>query len=212
MAPVFMDLAGRGVVFLSAEAALAALAKRLLAGGAAVSAFDPAPDPSFAELVGVRLTRRRWRSSDLRGAALVIAGAREARPLRARAAAKTARAVFHAPDSADLSDVVFGQALVVGPLAIGLGAGGLPAGMEGVLRAKISAALPAHAAAFLDAADLVARETLPLNATDAAADAVFWREAAEIALSVSGERLATDAAGWAQWLRARRSQNVATAL
>ncbi|TPW02522.1 MAG: hypothetical protein FD124_3370, partial [Alphaproteobacteria bacterium] len=41
--PVFLDLTGRAVVLLSAEAGLAPLARRFLDAGAGVTAIDPSP-------------------------------------------------------------------------------------------------------------------------------------------------------------------------
>jgi len=86
--PVFLDLAGRSVVLIGADAAMAGLARQFLAAGAGVSVFDQTPSDAMRALQSaVRLKLRRWRPEDFQGAALVVCSAEEPRPSRIRASA-----------------------------------------------------------------------------------------------------------------------------
>jgi siroheme synthase-like protein len=199
-----MDLAGRAVVLLAADAGLVELGARLVGAGAGVAAFDPAPAAAFEDIPGVRLQRRRWRAADLKGASLVIAGSADRRPIRARAAAKAARAVFHAPGAPELSDVAFGADLALGPLAIGVAAAGLDPGLEQAVRARIEAAFPNGFASFLEAAQRLQGEAAA-HLPDRVRRALFWREAAAAALNVCSAAAGVD---WEAWLRARLSAAV----
>lgn len=94
--PIRLDLAGRAAVLLSGREEMAPLARLLLDSGAALTVIDADPAAELAALP-VKLVRRGWRTSDLDGAALVVAGAREARIPQARAAARQAGAIFAMP-------------------------------------------------------------------------------------------------------------------
>jgi uroporphyrin-III C-methyltransferase/precorrin-2 dehydrogenase/sirohydrochlorin ferrochelatase len=199
--PAFMDLAGRPVVLLGGDAALAAVARSLISAGAGVSLFDPAPAPPALELAGpVRIVSRRWRSADLRGAALVIAGAGEPRPQRARNAAKNAHAVFAMLDAPHLSDVAFGAQVARGALSVGVNAAGLPPGIEDAVRERMAAAAPPHFASFLAAA-FAARAMVEARLAHADARAQFWKQAAHEAMSAPQ-------ANWSAWIEAALARSV----
>jgi len=142
--PVFLDLTGRAAVLLSAEAGLASLARRLLDSGAGVTAIDPEPSSALVALApSVRIIARRWRSSDLVGAALVVAGSAERRPARAKAAARAVRALFLTHDDPALSDILLGSAMARGPLAFGVTAAGIAPAVGDAIVRRFAAAVPA---------------------------------------------------------------------
>lgn len=198
LAPVFMDLAGRAVALLSAGAPLVPLAERFAASGASVTAFDPGPDPAMAQLRGVRIVARRWRSADLKGVTLVVAGISDRRPARARAAAKAARAVFLAPGAPAYSDLVLAEAVQAGPLTIGIGPAGLPAGLDGWMIDRLRAA-SAPLAGFLAAAARMGPEVEARLGPAAAA--AFWVAAAQAASQAQ-------CPDWDAWLLKRAHQAV----
>ena len=107
--PVFLDLAGRGVVLLAGVPDASAVARRFLDAGAAVTVIDPEPPVAMAELSPpIRLLRRRWRAADMTGAALVVCGPGEHRAAAARQAARAAGAMFGLMGDPDRSEMMFG--------------------------------------------------------------------------------------------------------
>jgi uroporphyrin-III C-methyltransferase / precorrin-2 dehydrogenase / sirohydrochlorin ferrochelatase len=193
--PVFFDLVGRPVAILGGDPALAEIARTLISAGAGVSVYDPDGAPAMADMASsLRIVMRRWRSADLRGAALVIAGAHEPRPGRARLAAKNAHAVFAMLGAPHYSDFDFGAQLAQGALSIAVSAAGLPRALEDAVRAHMAAALPAHFSAFLAAA---ARKQADVAAklTDEQARAQFWSRRGR-------EALAAAPPDWDAWIDA----------
>ena len=181
--PVFLDLAGRSVVLIGADAAMAGLARQFLAAGAGVAVFDPAPSDAMRALgSAVRLKLRRWRPADFQGASLVVCGPGEARPSRVRTAARAQQAVFHLLGAPENSDVVLGGVAAAGALALGVAAPGAPWSVTQAVRAKLEAALPAGLPAFLEAAARV-RSEAGRRIPDDAARAQFWREMSERAFA-----------------------------
>lgn len=181
--PVFLDLAGRLVVLVGADAAMAGLARQFMAAGAGVTAFDPAPTDAMRALApGVRLKLRRWRGSDFAGASLVVCGMSEPRPSRVRTAARAAQAVFHLFGAPQNSDVVLGGVAATGPLALGVAAPGAPWAVTEALRTRLAASVPAGLPAFLEAASRV-RDEAGRRIPDDAARARFWTEACERAFT-----------------------------
>lgn len=197
--PVFLDLAGRAVVLIGADAAMAGLARQFLAAGAGVSAFDPAPvDAMRAVAPPVRLVLRRWRPSDLQGARLVVCGLSESRPSRVRAAAAGAQAVFHLMGAPESSDVTLGGVAAAGALALGVAAPGAPWSVTQCVRARLERALPVGLAQFLEAAARVRGEAgRRIPEDDARAN--FWTETCEEAFSMAPRKTAE----WEAWLRKR---------
>lgn len=197
--PVFVDLAGRAAVLLSGEPALAPIARRLLDAGAGVTAIDREMSPAMVELApSMRLLRRHWRPLDMTGAALVVAGAAEARPARARAAAKAAGAIFTMPGASERSEVIFGAAAAWGPVAIGVTASGLAPSLGEAVARRLEAAVPASYAGFLAAAARL-RSSIDQKLPDAANRDAFWRAVAADAFDARPD----DAGGWDAWLLAR---------
>jgi siroheme synthase-like protein len=197
--PAFLDLTGRAAVLLSGEASLAPLARRLLECGAGVSVFDRAPSTDMAALApSVRFARRWWRSTDLVGAALVVAGAAEPRLARARAAARAARSLFHAPHEPVASDVRLVEALAGGSIAIGLTAPGLPPEVGQAVARRFEQSAMAGYGRFLEAA-VRAAARVEGHLSDESRRAAFWRETADAAFE-GGAGAPTD---WDGWIAAR---------
>ena len=177
--PVFLDLAGRSVVLIGADAAMAGLARQFTAAGASVAVFDPAPSDAMRALTpAVRLKLRRWRGSDFQGASLVVCSAAEQRPSRVRTAARAQQAVFHLLGAPENSDVVLGGVAAAGVLALGVAAPGAPWAVTQAVRAKLEQALPPGLATFLEAAARV-RGDAGRRVPDDAARAQFWSRMSE---------------------------------
>lgn len=195
--PVFLDLAGRSVVLIGADAAMVGLARQFLAAGAGVSVFDTAPSDAMRALgSAVRLKLRRWRPEDFQGAALVICSGDEPRPSRVRAAAAAQQAVFHVLGAPESSDVTLGGVSAAGALALGVAAPGAPWAVTEAVRARLANALPPGLPAFLEAAARV-RSEAGKRIPDDSQRAKFWHEATE-RVFVSSPMSAND---WEKLLR-----------
>jgi uroporphyrin-III C-methyltransferase / precorrin-2 dehydrogenase / sirohydrochlorin ferrochelatase len=198
--PVFVDLAGRAAVLLSGDAELVPIARRLLDAGAGVTVIDRVVAPAMAELApSVRLVQRRWRPLDMSGAALVVAGAGEKRPGRARTAAKAAGAMFTMSGASERSEVIFGAAAAWGPVAIGVTASGLAPGLGEAMARRLEAAVPPSYAGFLAAAARL-RGAIDRDLADQEKRDAFWRAAAAEAFDATP----LEDGGWDAWLNARR--------
>lgn len=194
--PAFLDLTGRAAVLLSGEAGLAPLARRLLDCGAGVSVFDRAPSASVAALgPPARLIPRRWRSSDLAGVALIVAGVDEPRLARARAAARAARALFYAPHDVAASDVRLGAAVAGGAIAIGVTSPNLPPEVSLAVARRFEESSLAGYDLFLEAAARAAARVEAM-VPDNDRRSVFWRETADAALK-AGSAAPSD---WDSWI------------
>jgi siroheme synthase-like protein len=197
--PVFLDLAGRAVALIGADAAMAGLARQFLAAGAGVSAFDPKPTDAMRALAPpVRLKLRRWRPADFQGASLVVCGLGEPHPQRARTAARAAQAVFHEFGAPEGSDVVLGGVAAAGALALGVAAPRAPWAVTQALRARLEQAVPSGVSAFLEAAARVRGEA-GKRIPDDEARARFWTDACEAAFAM----VPRQADEWETWLRKR---------
>jgi uroporphyrin-III C-methyltransferase/precorrin-2 dehydrogenase/sirohydrochlorin ferrochelatase len=197
--PMFLDMAGRAAVLLSGDDALAPLARRLLDAGAGVTALDASPSAAMAALAPpLRLLKRGWRTTDLDGAALVVAGPREARAPQARAAARAAGAIYATAGATPPMELSFGTGAAWGPVAIGVSASGLSDGIGEAVAMRLAAAAPDNYAAFLAAATRLGNEVSATIAERVARDS-FWRDAATDAFYANP-------ADWDHWIRARLSR------
>jgi uroporphyrin-III C-methyltransferase / precorrin-2 dehydrogenase / sirohydrochlorin ferrochelatase len=198
--PVFLDLTGRAVVLLSAEAGLAPLARRFLDAGAGVTAIDPAPAAEMAALhPSLRILTRRWRSLDMHGATLVVAGSGETRAGRARSAARSARALFASLGDLAHPDVLLGSTVARGSLAIGVTAAGAAPGVGEAIARRFEASVPDGYGRFLEAAARV-HEAVAGVMPDAAACKAFWQRVAEAAFE---HEESADIGDWDAWILAR---------
>lgn len=199
--PVQLDLTGRAAVLLSGEAELAPIARRLLDCGAGVTVFDKSPASVVSDLSPpVRLIARRWRISDLAGVALVVAGAAETRLARARAASKSARALFFTPNEPSVSDISLAAAVAGGALAIGVTGPGLPPEIGQAVATRFEQSALSGIGGFLAAAARAA-DKVESRIGDLAERTAFWRAATEAALAVG----AASPADWDAWIDRRLS-------
>jgi uroporphyrin-III C-methyltransferase/precorrin-2 dehydrogenase/sirohydrochlorin ferrochelatase len=197
--PMFLDMAGRAAVLLSGADTLAPLARRLLDAGAGVTALDARPSAAMAALAPpLRLLKRGWRTTDLDGAALVVAGPREARAPQARAAARAAGAIYATQGATPPMELSFGAGAAWGTVAIGVSASGLSDGVGEAIAMRLAAAAPDNYAAFLAAASRVGNEVEVAIANRASRDA-FWRDAATDAFDANPS-------DWEDWIRTRLSR------
>src|ERR1051326_1738689 len=97
--PVFLDLRGRRVLVVGAGKVALRKTKGVVEAGADVTVIAPESLPDFDDLP-VRLVRRRFRLSDLDGAALVFAATSDRRVNhRIRMAAQSRRVLANIADS-----------------------------------------------------------------------------------------------------------------
>src|SRR5690606_28967669 len=149
----------------------------------------------------VRLILRRWRPSDLQGAALVVCCLNENRPSRVRTAARAAQAIFHLMGAPESSDVTLGGVAAAGALALGVAAPGAPWSVTQAVRARLERALPAGLADFLEAATRVRGEA-GRRIPDDETRAQFWSETCEQAFAMAPRK----AGEWETWLRQRLAE------
>jgi uroporphyrin-III C-methyltransferase/precorrin-2 dehydrogenase/sirohydrochlorin ferrochelatase len=202
LAPIFLDLAGRSVLFLNGDAPLARLARSMLDCGAGITIIDAAPDGAFEALAPpARIVRRRWRAADFKGAALVIAGAGERRAQQAKASAKAARAFFYMAEAPELSDLAFGAIHTTEALAIGVSTPAAPGAVQDVVREKLAGTVPARFQGFVAAAADASGAVNRIMA-DADAQTRFWHEAANAAFEARPR-------DWRAWIIARAEKAAA---
>jgi precorrin-2 dehydrogenase / sirohydrochlorin ferrochelatase len=135
--PIFLDLAGKPVVVVGAGKVALRKARGLLEAGARVTVVAPRLEPEFARLP-VKLRRRRFRASDLRGAALVFAATDDRRANRAVAlAARRLRIPANIADSRAECDFIVPARITRGHLQIAVSTGGDSPRLAAALRSKI---------------------------------------------------------------------------
>lgn len=194
--PMFLDMTGRAAVLLSGREELAPLARRLLDAGAGVSVLDASPSAPIATLAPpLRLIRHGWTAADLDGAALVVAGPREARAPQARAAARRVGAIYVSASAAPEVDLSLGAAAAWGPVVIGVSAAGLAEGIGEAVAARLTAAAPDRYTDFLVAAARLNDEVAAAIESSPARNA-FWRSAATDAFDAAPP-------DWDAWIRSR---------
>jgi len=111
--------------------------KGLLEAGARVTVVAPEARPEFAELP-VRMIRRRFRASDVRGAALVFAATDErATNRRVGLAAKRQGIFANIADRAEECDFVVPARVTRGRVQIAIATGGKDPRLSGELRRKL---------------------------------------------------------------------------
>ncbi|KAF0178950.1 MAG: Siroheme synthase, partial [Caulobacteraceae bacterium] len=118
---------------------------------------------------------------------------------RARAAARSARALFASLGDLTHPDVLLGSTVARGSLAIGVTAAGVAPGVGEVIARKVEAAVPAGYGRFLEAAARV-HEEVAQALSDATARNVFWQSAAEAAFERDGPGALDD---WDAWIFGR---------
>jgi uroporphyrin-III C-methyltransferase/precorrin-2 dehydrogenase/sirohydrochlorin ferrochelatase len=129
--PLFFPLDGRRIVVIGGSEAAAWKAELLSAAGAAVAVLSPEPCADMEALAAdppggpVRLERRSWSPSDLDGAALVVAAARDEEEAQAIFAAAAESGVpVNVIDKPGYCTFQFGAIVNRSPLVVGISTGG----------------------------------------------------------------------------------------
>jgi siroheme synthase-like protein len=140
--PIFLDLQGRRVLVAGAGQVALRKTRGLLDAGARVTVVAPAWDPEF-ERLPVRLLRRRFRASDLDGAALAFAATDDRRVNRRIGAEAERRGVpANIADRAEECRFLVPARLARGAVQIAISTGGASPRLAAALRRRLEAALP----------------------------------------------------------------------
>ncbi len=140
--PLFLDLNGKPVLIVGAGKVALRKAKGLLEAGARVTVVAPAWDAGF-ERLPVRLLRRAFRPSDLRGACLVFTAANVRAVNRAVAREAARRGIWaNVADSLEECDFLVPARVRRGRLQIAVSTGGESPRMAAELRRRLEAVLP----------------------------------------------------------------------
>ena len=134
---IFLDLRGRPVLVVGAGKVALRKTLGLLDAGAAVTVVAPAWREEFTSLA-VRLVQRRFRSTDLIGAALVFAATNDRRVNRRIGVAAKQRGILaNVADSAAECDFVVPARLERDGVQIAIATGGRNPRLSAALRRKI---------------------------------------------------------------------------
>ncbi|HLK51246.1 MAG TPA: bifunctional precorrin-2 dehydrogenase/sirohydrochlorin ferrochelatase [Bryobacteraceae bacterium] len=135
--PIFLDLRGRRVLVAGAGKVALRKTRGLVGAGALVTVVAPVIRPEFRELP-VRLIERRYRVSDLRGAALVFAATDDRAVNRQIGAAARHRAILaNIADAAEECDFIVPARVQHGIVEIAIATGGRNPRVSAELRRKL---------------------------------------------------------------------------
>ena len=188
--PLFFPLDGRRIVVIGGSEAAAWKAELLSAAGAAVAVLSPEPCADMEALAAdppggpVRLERRSWSPSDLDGAALVVAAARDEEEAQAIFAAAAESGVpVNVIDKPGYCTFQFGAIVNRSPLVVGISTEGAAPVFGQAIRSRIEALLPAGFARWAEAAKAWRAELGGLKLRTAIRRR-FWEAFATLALRV----------------------------
>ena len=186
--PLFFPLHGRRVAVIGGSEAAAWKAELLSAAGARVAVLSPDPCADMEALAAdppggpVRLERRPWSASNLDGAILVVAVAKNEKEAQAiSAAAGAARVPVNIIDRPAFCTFQFGAIVNRSPLVVAISTDGAAPVFGQAIRSRIEALLPAGFARWAEAAKAWRAELhcLPLGT---AIRRRFWEAFAALAL------------------------------
>jgi uroporphyrin-III C-methyltransferase/precorrin-2 dehydrogenase/sirohydrochlorin ferrochelatase len=205
--PIMLELAGRRVVVIGADAVRESKVEGLLAGGAdevVVVAVGPAARlGELSTLDGVQVRRRDWQPGDLDGAFLCVASSRD--PSDRAAIAREARArhvLVNMMDDVAHCDWAAPGVVHRGDLALAVGTGGASPALAKQLRARLASVFGPEWAEVVRVLREVREATLPLL-PDFGERARRWSEALDLDESAAMVR-----AGRAEDLRRRLTQRL----
>lgn len=139
--PVFLDLRERPVIVIGAGRVALRKTAALLEAGARVTVVAPSWDPRF-ESLPVRLIRRRFRSSDLRGALLAFTATDDRRTNHRVAVEARRRGIpVNVADSPAECDFLVPARLRVGEVQVAISTGGRNPRLAAHLRRLLERAL-----------------------------------------------------------------------
>jgi uroporphyrin-III C-methyltransferase/precorrin-2 dehydrogenase/sirohydrochlorin ferrochelatase len=157
--PAFFALEGKRAVVAGSSRAAVWKAELLLAAGASVDAFAPAPNEDMHALAaapprGALIVHERpWTATDLAGVAIAVADcADDAEAAQFSAAARAAGVPVNVIDRPAFCDFAFGAIVNRSPLVIGISTDGAAPVFGQAIRAKIEALIPKGFARWADAA------------------------------------------------------------
>ena len=144
--PVFFKLQGRRVVILGGTEAAVWKAELALAAGADVEVVSDRFDPAFSSLPHqdrLNLRKKVWETSDLWGAAFVIADALDdAEAERVQSSARAAGVALNVIDRPDFCDFQFGAIVNRSPVIVSISTDGAAPVLGQEIRKRIEALLP----------------------------------------------------------------------
>lgn len=139
--PIFLDLRDLPVLVVGAGRVALRKARGLLEAGARVTVVAPAWAPEF-DALPVRRLARRFRTTDLAGAALVFAATDDRATNRRVGAAAARRGIFaNIADAAAECDFVVPARLQRGNVQVAVSTGGQNPRLSAALRRKLEAVL-----------------------------------------------------------------------
>jgi uroporphyrin-III C-methyltransferase / precorrin-2 dehydrogenase / sirohydrochlorin ferrochelatase len=165
--PVMMELAGRRVVVIGADAVRESKVEGLLAGGAddvVVVALKPAARlGELSTLAGVEVRRRGWEPADLDGALLCVAASRDRAERTAIAREARARHVLvNVMDDVPNCDWAAPGVVHRGDLVLAVGTGGASPALAKQLRARLASVFGPEWAEVVRVLKEVREASLPL--------------------------------------------------
>ncbi len=170
--PVFLKLAGRRAIVAGGAEPSLWKAELLSAAGANVEVFADDFIPDFESLAhnppagAIVLTRRRWRPSDMAGAAIAIAAAADDQEAaRFADAAKAAGVPVNVVDRPPFCDFSFGAIVNRSPLVVAVSTDGAAPVFSQAIRSRIEALLPQGFKRWAEIAKVWRREGDRLGAT-----------------------------------------------
>lgn len=148
--PIFLDLRGKRVLVAGGGKVALRKARALVEAGAHVSVVAPRWEPEF-ETLPVRLCRRKFRASDLRGMFLVFT-ATDDRAVNHRVATEAKRRGIpvNVADNAAECDFLLPARVRSGNLQVAVSTGGRSPRLAVELRRRIQAILDARAGTSLE--------------------------------------------------------------
>jgi siroheme synthase-like protein len=140
--PIFLNLQVRPVLVVGAGKVALRKTRGLLEAGAQVTVVAPRTDPEF-KMLPVRMIRRRFRPSDLNGAALVFAATDDREVNRKIGIAARRRGIWaNIADSAEECVFIVPARLERGGIQIAISTGGRNPRLSAQLRQKLNTILP----------------------------------------------------------------------
>jgi uroporphyrin-III C-methyltransferase / precorrin-2 dehydrogenase / sirohydrochlorin ferrochelatase len=165
--PLFLTLTGRRVVLVGGGPVAASKLQALMAAGADVRVVSPEVEPEI-EQCGVTIERRRFSSSDLDGAWLVVAAAPPEVNKEVAAAAETRRLFVNAVDDPANATAFLSGVVRRDGVTLAISTNGHAPGLSGLLREALDAVLPADLGEWMKVARAERitwrRDAVPMNA------------------------------------------------
>jgi siroheme synthase-like protein len=166
--PLFLDLSGRDVLLVGGGRVAAGKLQQLLAAGAAVRVVSPLVIAEIASTPNIDISLRKFQSSDLDGAWLVVAAATSDVNREVAGAAEQRRVFVNAVDDPPNATAYLSGVVRRDDVTIAVSTGGDAPALTALIREALDAVLPNDLADWLRAARSQRREwrrdTVPMDA------------------------------------------------